>query len=160
MQEKARPGEFHVEKAKELGIPMGPLWGKLQKGESVTLDDGTVIESSQVMGERREGRKFSYVTDSLYLPSIADYVKESDLLLCEGMFTSDMEETAYEKKHMTSSQAAQIAKDAQVKKLGLLHYSPRYSDRELKYLHKDAKRIFSETILTKDRMGFDIPLKS
>jgi len=160
MQEKERPGEFHVEKAKELGVPMGPMWGKLQKGESVTLDDGTVISSSQVMGERREGRKFSYVTDSLYLPSIAEHVKDSDLFLCEGMFTSDMEETAYEKKHMTAGQAAQIAKDAQVKQLGLLHYSPRYSDRELRYLHKDAKRIFSETILTKDRMGFDIPLKS
>ena len=160
MEEKERPGEFHVEKAKELGVPMGPMWGKLQKGESVTLDDGTVISSLQVMGERRGGRKFSYVTDSLYLPSIAEHVKESDLLLCEGMFTSDMEETASEKKHMTAGQAAQIAKDAQVKQLGLLHYSPRYSDHELRYLHKDAKRIFSETILTKDRMAFDIPLKS
>nr|WP_321304392.1 ribonuclease Z [uncultured Sphaerochaeta sp.] len=159
MQEKDRPGEFHPEKAQELGIPVGPLWGKLQRGETVTLSDGRVVSSKDVMGEKRGGRKFSYVTDSLYLPSIAKEVEHSDLLLCEGMFTSDMEETAYEKKHMTSGQAAQIAKDAEVAKLGLLHYSPRYGDRELRFLLKDARKIFPDTILTKDRMSFEIPLK-
>ena len=159
MQEKDRPGEFHPEKAQELGIPVGPLWGKLQRGETVTLSDGRVVSSKDVMGEKRGGRKFSYVTDSLYLPSIAKEVAHSDLLLCEGMFTSDMEETAYEKKHMTAGQAAQIAKDAEVAKLGLLHYSPRYGDRELRFLLKDARKIFPDTILTKDRMSFEIPLK-
>ncbi|WP_320121112.1 ribonuclease Z [uncultured Sphaerochaeta sp.] len=159
MQEKDRPGEFHPEKAQELGIPVGPLWGKLQRGETVTLSDGRVISSTDVMGAKRGGRKFSYVTDSLYLPSIAKEVAHSDLLLCEGMFTSDMEETAYEKKHMTAGQAAQIAKDAEVAKLGLLHYSPRYGDRELRFLLKDARLIFPDTILTKDRMSFEIPLK-
>ena len=159
MQEKDRPGEFHPEKAQELGIPVGPLWGKLQRGETVTLSDGRVVSSKDVMGEKRGGRKFSYVTDSLYLPSIAKEVEHSDLLLCEGMFTSDMEETAYEKKHMTAGQAAQIAKDAEVAKLGLLHYSPRYGDRELRFLLKDARKIFPDTILTKDRMSFEIPLK-
>ncbi|MGE4454115.1 MAG: ribonuclease Z [Sphaerochaeta sp.] len=159
MQEKDRPGEFHPDKAKELGVPMGPLWGRLQKGQEVTLPDGSIVESAQVMGEKREGRKFSYVTDSLYLPSIAAEVAHSDLLLCEGMFTSDMAETAYEKKHMTASQAAQIAKDGEVKKLGLMHYSPRYGDRELRFLLKDARNVFPNTILSKDRMSFEIPLK-
>ncbi|MBG0766183.1 MAG: ribonuclease Z [Spirochaetaceae bacterium] len=159
MQEKDRPGEFHPEKAQELGIPAGPLWGKLQRGGTVTLSDGREIMSSDVMGEKRGGRKFAYVTDSLYLPSIAKEVQHSDLLLCEGMFTSDMEETASEKKHMTAGQAAQIAKDAEVAKLGLLHYSPRYGDRELRFLLKDARNIFPNTILTKDRMSFEIPLK-
>lgn len=160
MQEKDRPGEFHPELARQLGIPMGPMWGKLQKGLSVTLADGTVIESHKVMGQKRQGRKFSYVTDSVYLPTIADHVRNSDLLLCEGMFTADMAETAFEKKHMTAEHAARIAKEAEVTQLGLLHYSPRYSDRELKYLLKDAKKVFGPTILTKDRMCFDIPLKN
>ncbi|MGH0053942.1 MAG: ribonuclease Z [Sphaerochaetaceae bacterium] len=159
MQEKDRPGEFHPEMARELNIPLGPLWGKLQKGEQVTLPDGRTVESKDVMGEKRAGRKFSFVTDSLYLPSIAEEVRHGDLLLCEGMFTSDMVETAFEKKHMTAGQAAQIAKDAEVKKLGLLHYSPRYGDRELRYLLKDARKIFPGTILSKDRMSFEIPLK-
>ncbi len=159
MQEKDRPGEFHPDKARELGIPMGPMWGKLQKGGEVTLEDGRVITSSMVMGEHRSGRKFSYVTDSLYLPTIASEVSDSDLFLCEGMFGADMADTAFEKKHMTAAQAAQIAKDANVKQLGLFHYSPRYGDWELKYLLKDAKHIFENTILAKDGMSFDIPLK-
>ncbi|MBI9093275.1 MAG: ribonuclease Z [Sphaerochaeta sp.] len=159
MEEKLRPGEFHPDLALALGIPKGPLWGRLQKGLAVTLDDKSVIEPSAVMGEAREGRKFSYVTDSLYLPSIAYHVKDSDLLFCEGMFGSDMLETAQEKMHMTSEQAARIAKDAEVKKLALIHYSPRYNDWELKFLAEDAQRVFPNTILTRDRMRFDIPLK-
>ena len=86
MEEHERPGVFSVEQAQALKIPMGPLWGKLQRGEAVTLSDGRLIESEQVMGNKRGGRKFSYVTDTAYLPSIAEAVRGSDLLLCEGMF--------------------------------------------------------------------------
>ncbi len=160
MEEKMRPGEFHPDLATSLGVPVGPLWGKLQKGFGVTLENGKVIQPSQVMGEAREGRKFSYVTDSLYLPSIAAQVKDSDLFFCEGMFTSDMEGAAREKMHMTSEQAARIAKEAEVKKLALIHYSPRYNDWELRYLADDAQRVFPNTVLTRDRMRFDIPLKN
>ena len=159
MQEKDRPGEFHPDLALQLGIPMGPMWGMLQKGKTVALSDGTQVTPSQVMGSARTGRKFSYITDSLYSPEIAEHVMDSDLLLCEGMFTGDLEETAKEKKHMTAVQAAMIARDAKVKKLGLIHYSPRYSDKELKYLAKDARTVFEQTVLTRDRMCFEIPLK-
>lgn len=158
-EEKPRPGLFHPETAQALNVPVGPLWGKLQKGESVTLEDGKVIQPSDVMGQARDGRKFSYVTDSLYLPTIADHVRESDLLLCEGMFTDDLRDSAKEKKHMTAGDAALIAKEANVKQLGLLHYSPRYSDYELRFLLKDAKKVFANTVLSKDRMLFNIPLK-
>lgn len=158
-EEKPRPGLFHPETAQALNVPVGPLWGKLQKGESVTLEDGKVIQPSDVMGQARDGRKFSYVTDSLYLPTIADHVRESDLLLCEGMFTDDLRDSAKEKKHMTAGDAALIAKEANVKQLGLLHYSPRYSDYELRFLLKDAKKVFANSVLSKDRMLFNIPLK-
>ena len=159
MEEHERPGVFSVEQAQALKIPMGPLWGKLQRGETVTLADGRIIESEQVMGSKRGGRKFSYVTDTAYLPSIAKAVRGSDLLLCEGMFTSDLEETAYEKRHMTAGQAAQVARDGEVERLALIHYSPRYSDWELKYLLRDAQKIFGPTVLGRDRMSFDLPLK-
>lgn len=159
MEEKERPGVFSVEQAQALKIPMGPLWGKLQRGEAVTLADGRLIESEQVMGNKRGGRKFSYVTDTAYLPSIAEAVRGSDLLLCEGMFTSDLEETAYEKRHMTAGQAAQVARDGEVERLALIHYSPRYSDWELKYLLRDAQNVFGPTVLGRDRMSFDLPLK-
>jgi len=159
LEEKERAGIFSVEQATALGVPMGPLWGKLQRGEAVRLDDGTVVESAQVMGEQRPGRKVSYITDTAYLSSIAEAVRGSDLLLCEGMFTADMAETAYEKRHLTSDQAAMIARDGEVARLALMHYSPRYSDWELKYLLRDAQEIFGPTVLGRDRMSFDLPLK-
>lgn len=159
MREKERPGLFHPEYAIELEIPKGPLWGRLQNGSPVTLPDGRIITPDQVMGGKRAGRKFSYVTDTLYLDSIASHVRDADLLLCEGMFGNDLAESAEEKKHMTARQAAMIAKQAQVAKMGLIHYSPRYTDRDLKELVAEARKVFPGTILTKDRMTFDIPLK-
>ena len=156
MTEKDRPGEFSVDNAKALGIPMGPMWGRLQKGEDIVLENGTVIHPSQVLGPRRKGVKFAYITDTMYLSSIANHVSGADLLLCEGMFTRELSEDAFEKKHMTSSQAATIARDAQVKKLALIHYSPRYTDRELKTLRDEAREIFAQTVLGKDRMVFEL----
>ena len=156
LEELDRPGEFNPEKAKALNVPMGPLWSKLQNGESVKATDGTVVEPAQVLGEKRSGRKVSYVTDSLYAPSIADEVIGSDLLFCEGMFENAREATAKEKKHMTAVQAATIAKAANVKKMALIHYSPRYTDQELKLLLNEAKSIFPETVLSKDRLSFSV----
>lgn len=157
--ENKRKGEFFPDKAMALGIPKGRLWGELQKGYPITLPDGRVIESSMVMGKEREGRKFSYVTDSLYFPEISDFVHDSDILFCEGMFEDALAESAHEKKHMTSSEAARIARDGYCEKLCLQHYSPRYSDKELKVLKDEAQKIFPNTVLTRDRMQFDIALK-
>lgn len=157
LEELDRPGEFNPDAARKLNVPCGPLWSKLQSGEPVTASDGTVVRPEQVLGAKRSGRKFSYVTDTLYLPSIANEVKGSDLLICEGMFADDVADQALEKKHMTARQAAVIAKDAGVKKLGLIHYSPRYTDYDLTVLLEQAKTVFPETVLTKDRMTFDIP---
>ena len=154
LTEKDRPGEFSVERANELKVPCGPMWGQLQKGHDVTLDDGTVVHPDQVLGPKRRGVRFSYITDTMYIGHIAKHVQNSDLLLCEGMFTRDLSEDAYEKKHMTSSQAATIARDANVKKLGLIHYSPRYTDKELQLLREEACEIFPETVLCRDRNSY------
>ena len=83
----------------------------------------------------------------------------ADLLLCEGMFDESLVESAREKKHMTARQAAMIARDAQVASMGLLHYSPRYTDRDLKVLLQEAREVFPPAFLARDRMAFDIPLK-
>ena len=157
LEELPRPGEFHPEKARELKVPCGPLWAKLQAGFEVEAEDGTIVKPEQVLGPQRNGRKISYVTDTLYLDSIAKEVQGSDLLFCEGMFAKDFEDQAKEKKHMTSTQAAQIAKDGNVKKMALIHYSPRYNDYELKQLLTEAQSVFPETVLSKDRMTFEIP---
>jgi ribonuclease Z len=157
LEEDPRPGAFHPERAAELGVPRGPLWSVLQSGQSVSLADGTVVRSSEVMGEARSGRKFSYVTDSLYFPDIAKEVSNSDLLICEGMFEAALEQSAMEKKHMTAVQAARIARDAGgVKKLALIHYSPRYAERDLKRLLDEARETFPDTILSRDRLNLPI----
>lgn len=157
LEEKNRPGIFDPEEAKKLKVPQGPLWGKLQKGESVFNTDGIEVKSEQVVGKERHGRKFSFVTDTLYLPSIAKEVYKSDLLICEGMFSEDCADQAKEKKHMTARQCATIARDAQAKRMAMIHYSPRYNDSNLEVLLKEAKEIYPNAELTKDRMHFDIP---
>lgn len=157
LEEDDRPGEFNPEAAKKLNIPCGPLWGKLQKGETVTAQDGSEITPDQVMGKKRSGRKFSFVTDTLYLDSIAGEVKNSDLLICEGMFADEEADQAKEKKHMTSRQAATIARDSNSKRMALIHYSPRYNDKDLDVLQKQAQTVYPETMLSKDRMHIEIP---
>ncbi len=113
-----------------------------------------------VTGEKRSGRKVSYVTDTAYLPSIAENVKDSDIFICEGMFTEDLEESAASKKHLTSRQAAKIANEAGgIGKMGLIHYSPRYNDRDLSRLLDEASADFPDTFLTRDRQVHKIKLK-
>ena len=156
LEESPRPGAFNPEKAAEKKVPCGPLWSKLQAGESVLASDGSEVVPSDVLGPPRKGRKFSFVTDTKYLTSIAKEVANSDLLICEGMFEDSLADTAAEKKHMTAKQAAQIAKDGNVKKMALIHYSPRYTDHDLKILLDEARMVYRGTVLSKDRMVFPI----
>lgn len=157
LEEDPRPGEFYPEKARELGVPVGPLWANLQRGESLRLEDGREVHSHQVMGPSRAGRKFSFVTDTLYNEKIAGEVQDSDLLICEAMFEHSLADSAREKKHLTAKQAGTIAQKAGAGKLGLIHYSPRYGERELKLLRDEARELFPEAFLCKDRMILEIP---
>lgn len=157
--EKQRAGAFSVEAALAHRVPRGPLWSKLQHGLSVVNEDGLTVTPDMVLGPKRDGRKFTYITDTMYFPELSDYAHDSDILFCEGMFDSSLVDDARQKKHMTAAQAAMVARDGNVGRLCLQHYSPRYSDRELKTLAAEARAIFPETVLTRDRMSFEIPLK-
>jgi len=157
LEEEMRPGEFHPQKAEALNVPMGKLWGKLQKGETVQAPDGREVRPEDVMGPARMGRKFSFVTDSLAFPEISAHVTGSDLFVCEGMFARELTEDAHDKKHMTAEEAARLAAaSADIKKLALIHYSPRYTEHELKQILKEAQNIFPETVLSRDRAVFPI----
>lgn len=158
-EENPRPGIFDPQVAQALEIPRGPMWGQLQKGNAVELANGQVIRPEQVMGPTRRGRKVSYVTDSIYLPSIAPQVQDSDLLICEGMFEAALEDTASKKRHMTAVQAATIANEAGAHKTGLIHFSPRYTERELKQLQREARQINASTFICRDGMHIDIPFR-
>ncbi|GHU60133.1 ribonuclease Z [Spirochaetia bacterium] len=156
MEEDGRPGEFHPETAEALGVKRGPLWSRLQAGESVEAENGAIVTPEQVLGKPRSGRKFSFVTDTLAFSEIAGEVAGSDFFVCEGMFERELLESAREKKHMTAEQAARLALAAQVKKLALIHYSPRYTEYDLKRILKEAQAIFPETVLSRDRAVFPI----
>ena len=157
LEELDRPGEFNPEKAELLNVPVGPLWGKLQKGQSVVSSDGKTVFPEDVMGKKRSGRKFSFVTDTLYKTSIAKEVYGSDLLVCEAMFENDLIDQAKEKKHMTAREAALIARDSNSLRMYMIHYSPRYNDKELEKLLLQAREIYPGAELSKDRMCIDIP---
>jgi ribonuclease Z len=157
LEEDDRPGEFNPEKARELKVPCGPLWSQLQAGKEVTAEDGSIVKPEQVLGKKRSGRKFSFVTDTLFKPSIIDEVRNSDLLICEGMFEKALIDQAREKKHMTAVQAATIAKEANVRRMYMIHYSPRYTDRDLQVLLEEAREVWPETELSRDRLNIQIP---
>ena len=157
LEELDRPGEFNPQKAQELGVPCGPLWAQLQQGFEVQAQDGTIVKPEQVLGQKRSGRKFSFVTDTLYKANIAPEVKGSDLLICEGMFEDELIDQAMEKKHMTASQAATIARDAEVRRMCMIHYSPRYTDRDLEKLLEEARAVWPKSELGRDRMNIEIP---
>jgi ribonuclease Z len=157
--EKVRPGIFFPEKALALGVPRGPLWSKLQGGEDVHLPGGGVVTPSQVMGDERKGRKFCFATDTIAAPGLVEFARKSDLFICEGMFAEELAETAAEKRHLTAAQAARIARESGVKRLGLIHYSPRYSERELKTLLGEAREIFPESFLTRDLQHIELPFE-
>lgn len=158
LEEDPRPGIFFPDKAVAAGVPVGPMWSMLQQGKNVTLHDGSVVGPDEVMGKERKGRKFSYVTDTMYKESIIDEVAGSDLFICEGMFEKELEESAREKKHLTAYQAGLIASKAGgIKKMGLIHYSPRYTEKQLRKLKKEARENFQETFLCRDQMVLKIP---
>jgi len=158
LEEDVRPGVFLPEKAEGIKVPKGPLWGRLQRGENVRLEDGRIIIPGQVMGPPREGRKVSYVTDTTWRNSIASEVRGSDLLICEAMFAEDLAETAFEKRHLTARQAGQLAARAgNIRRMGLIHYSPRYTDYDLRILQKECRDFFPNAFLCRDRMVIQIP---
>ncbi len=118
-----RKGKFDVERALAAGIPQR-LWNRLQKGETLEWD-GKTFTPDMVLGPERRGLKVTYCTDTRPVPVIAEYAKDADLFICEGMYGEDGKEAkAREYKHMTMYEAARLAQKAQPKELWLTHYSP------------------------------------
>ena len=160
LTEDSRPGVFHPERAGELGVPRGPDWSRLQRGEAVKASDGTTVRPSDVLGPPRRGRKVTYVTDSLYFPAIAEAAADSDLFVCEGMVDDEAEESAHTKKHMTAREAGRLAALAGgVKRLGLIHFSPRYTKADLKGLLAEAREEFSDAFLCRDGQHILLPFE-
>ena len=154
--ENSRPGRFQPEKARSLGIPEGPLWGRLQHGETVT-SHGQAILPELVMSRPRPGRRIVYSGDTSPCESIAELAKEADLLIHEATFSDDLAEKASQMGHSTPSQAAELAKKAGVLRLILTHISGRYDQDE--YFLEGANRVFAGVLLAEDLMVVNVPLR-
>ena len=146
--EVSRPGKFDLDKAAALGIPKNK-WSFLQRGDSVEFE-GQVYTPDMVMGEGRKGIKIAYCTDTRPVNALPDFVRDSDLFICEGIYGEDEKiDKAKEYKHMLFSEAAGIAKAASVGQMWLTHYSPSLTD-PAEFLHV-ATDIFPNTHLGYDR---------
>ena len=153
VNEKDKPGQFNLEKAKKLNIPEGPIYGRLHSGQRVKLEDGRILNGSDFCGEPRKGESFVYCTDTIFSKRAVELSKNVDLLVHESTFSDKDEEMAFEKLHSTTIMAAKTALLSNAKKLVLTHISPRYTPKSLVKpidLLNEAKQIFPNTFLAKD----------
>lgn len=152
IREKKKP-LFLREKAEELGIPPGPLYGKLHNGEEVEFE-GRIIKPEQVLGEAKKGKKISYSGDTKPCEAMIRLARDSDILIHESTYEAEDHQRAVDNAHSTSVEAAEIAKEAEVKELVLTHISTRYtSDENIK---SEAQKVFKNTKVARDYMKIDL----
>jgi ribonuclease Z len=151
--EDARPGRFDVQAADALGVPSGPERGALQRGESVTLADGSTVTPDKVLGPPRPGRKVVIAGDGGPSESVIDAARRADVLVHEATFCEDERERARETQHSTAQEAAGVARAAEVDLLALMHLSNRYFGGEVA---REARTIFPNTVVPKDFDTIDV----
>ena len=156
--EEIRLGRFNPEKAREMGIPEGPAWGKLHRGQPVTLDDGRVIEATDLVGAPRPARKVVFAGDSRPSAGTKAIAEGADLLIHEATFADDEQPRAVETGHSTAREAAEVARDAGVRQLALTHLSARYSLNAGELLQQ-AREVYPNAVIARDGMEIDIPFQ-
>ncbi|MCI0336574.1 MAG: ribonuclease Z [Acidobacteria bacterium] len=154
IEEKMKPGRFDVDKARELGIPVGPLYSKLQSGEEITLVDGRVIHPLQVLGPPRPGKSVSYCLDTRPCENAVVLARDVDWLIYEATYTREFIEEARQYGHSTAAQAAMTARESNARHLLITHFSSRYPDAWP--LLEEARNIFPETTMAEDLMEIDV----
>ncbi|NET32255.1 MAG: ribonuclease Z [Cyanothece sp. SIO1E1] len=160
IDEKDRPGHFNAQQAAALGIPSGPLYGRLKRGEQITLPNGQRIDGANLCGPTQVGRKVAYCTDTIYCTNAVELAQDADVLIHEATFSHQDADFAYQRLHSTSTMAAQVALTAQVKQLIMTHFSPRYAPGnplELGDLLQEARAIFPNTLMAHDFFAYDVP---
>ena len=151
--EDDRPGLFDEALARELGVAPGPDFGRLQSGETVTVDGGEV-RSEQVLGEARDGRRLVFTGDTAPCEMTRAMAARADLLVHEATFMEEDADRARETAHSTARQAALLAAEANVRLLALTHVSTRYPAGPLR---DEARQAFDRTIVPRDFDRVEIP---
>ncbi len=155
LKEHVRRGRFDVEKAKAAGIPEGPLWGKLAKGEVVELADGRQLTADGFLGATRPGRLVALTGDTRPCAATVDAAQGADLLIHEATFGEAERDRARDTGHSTAKEAAQVALAAGAKRLLLSHVSARYSI-SADELVKEAREVFPNASVAKDGLEVDV----
>jgi ribonuclease Z len=141
---------FLPKKAELLDVPPGPLRKNLVAGQTVQLPDGRVVEPDQVLGPARPGTRMVHVGDSGRTDNLLEICHQADLLVIEATYLNEEAEMARDFAHLTARQAAELAREAQVKNLILTHVSRRYRERDVL---SEAREVFPDTAVARD---FDV----
>ncbi len=153
--EHDRLGRFDVERARALGVPDGPAFGQLHRGESIEVD-GTTITPEDLVGPPRPGRRLVYSGDTRPCAAIRDAAAGASLLIHEGTFAEDEADRAHATFHSTARGAGELAAQAGVQKLVLTHVSARYSD-DASPLTQEAREAFPGAIVARDGLTIELP---
>ncbi|MEO2201725.1 MAG: ribonuclease Z [Nitrosopumilus sp.] len=152
-EEKDKPGRFDIKKAKELNIPKGELWKKLQNGNEIKINE-KIIKPKQVLGEKRPGKKIGISGDTIPTVELEKFFEGCDYLVFDSTFLNNEKQKAVDTCHSTAKQAAILGKNAKVKNLILTHFSARYKD-EIGHL-SEAQEIHNSVITAKDLLEIEI----
>lgn len=158
VDEDIRRGRFNPELARALGIPEGPLWGRIHRGESIVLPDGREVAPAELVGEARPGRRVVITGDTRPCDATREAAHDADLLVHESTFGDEEATRAVETGHSTAREAATLARDAGVLRLVLTHLSARYT-RDVSDLEREARSVFPRTTIARDGMEVDVPFR-
>ncbi len=159
LEEDTRPGRFDVQAAQALGVKPGPDFGRLQRGEAVTLADGTQVQPGQVCGEAREGRKLVISGDTRPCPALVEASRDADVLIHEATFSDDEQARALETRHSTAREAGRVAREAKARRLVLTHLSSRH-DAEPRVLFDQAREEYEGPLdVAFDGFSLELPLR-
>jgi ribonuclease Z len=157
--EDERPGKFNVAQARALGVPEGPSFGLLQRGQAVTLEDGRVVRPEDVVGEPRPGRRVVISGDTRPTASLVRASKDADLLVHESTFSDDEQERAQETRHSTAREAARVAREAGARRLVLTHLSSRHDTDPSKLLTQAREEFKGPVEVAYDGLTVELPLR-
>lgn len=159
IEEADHEGTLDALRLKEMNVPSGPLYGRLKNKEIVQLEDGRILDGKDFVGPDQKGRIVTILGDTVKHKNSVKLGRDADVLVHEGTFGPNEEELARNYNHSTTIQAAQVAKEANAKKLLLTHFSSRYLFSDLKEIERETRKVFNQTYVMKDFHEVSIPIE-